>query len=78
MQNWPEFELFSGEVLVELSRAIKIYGPMNSPHEAYAVILEQLDEFWEEAKKKAPDLEVMHKELIQVAAMAIRAIHDVA
>jgi len=43
-------------------------------HEAYAVILEELDEFWEEVKKRDPSAENMRKELIQVAAMACAAV----
>lgn len=78
MQNWSESELIANGVLEELSRATGKYGPMNSAHEAYAVILEELDEFWNEVKKKEPDLEKMRKELVQVAAMAMRAIHDIA
>ena len=47
---------------------------MNSPHEAYAVILERLDDFWEEVRSAGTA--TLHKSLTQVAAMAIRAIHD--
>lgn len=49
---------------------------MRGVHEAYAVILEELDEVWDEVKAKKPDLEKMRKELVQVAAMAVRAIID--
>lgn len=67
------------EVRRELLTAMKQNAPLNSSHEAYAVIREELDEFWDEVKKKRSerDPELMKKELIQVAAMAIRAIHDV-
>ena len=60
----------------ELQRARAKFGPMASTHEAYAVIKEEFDEFWEELRKKNPDFSNMRDELIQVAAMAIRAAVD--
>ena len=45
-------------------------------HEAYAVLLEETDELWDEIKKKDPDQEKVRNEAIQVAAMAIRMIVD--
>ena len=62
----------------ELKDATKKHGPFSSLHEAYAVILEELDEFWEEVRKKAHERTYgrMFKELIQVAAMAVRAVGD--
>jgi hypothetical protein len=60
----------------ELMKARSKFGPMASTHEAYAVIKEEFDEFWEEMRKKNPDLVNMRMELIQVAAMAIRAAVD--
>jgi hypothetical protein len=51
---------------------------MNNQHEAYAVILEELEEFWDECKKKPQNRTpvAMRYELIQVAAMAVRTIID--
>lgn len=66
------------EVEAEFGRATKLHGPIVTPHEAYGIILEELDEFWDEVKKKKHDLRELRKELVQVAAMAIRAIHDIA
>lgn len=72
-------------VNTEVNRAMKLHRGMNSAHEAYGVILEELDEFWDEVKvnpkKLHPELAVkrlenMRTELIQIAAMAIRAVHD--
>jgi nucleoside phosphorylase len=60
----------------ELQEARAKFGPMASTHEAYAVIKEEFDEFWEELRKKRPDRENLRMELIQVAAMAIRAAVD--
>jgi len=38
------------EVLDELESAEEKFGPFNSAHEGYAVILEELDELWEAVK----------------------------
>jgi len=71
------------EVLMELGRATKKFGPMASPHEGYAVIKEELDELWDEIKKKISIVNTederrtkMRKEAIQVAAMGLRFIID--
>lgn len=72
----------AGDVLAavasELEYARSKHAPLNSAHEAYAVILEELDEFKAEVWKKTRDRnrEAMRAELIQLAAMAIRAIED--
>lgn len=59
----------------EIQKARGSHAPMQSVHEAYAVILEELDEFWEEVRKKKADRSTanMSKELTQIAAMALRA-----
>lgn len=43
-------------------------------HEGYAVILEEVDELWDEVKKNQRnyDIPAQRKEAIQIAAMAIR------
>lgn len=65
-------------VKTELDRATKNYGPMASSHEAYAVIKEEIDEYWLEVMKKPAerDRKRMQAELIQIAAMAMRAVID--
>jgi hypothetical protein len=65
------------EACAELKRARQHHGQLHGPHEGYAVILEELDELWDEVKKRNPDLAAMRKEAIQVAAMAIRFVEDV-
>lgn len=66
------------EIKAELFAAENAHDKMNSAHEAYAVILEELDEFWEEVRKKRSErLNVrMRDELVQTAAMCVRAIRD--
>ena len=61
-------------ILEELERANRIYEPFNSPHEGYAILLEEMDELFEEIKKKQPDKTRMREEAIQVGAMAIKFI----
>lgn len=66
------------EAVRELERAIANHpSPMCSAHEGYAVLLEEVDELWEEVKKREPDMVHMRKEAIQVAAMALRFLMDV-
>lgn len=66
----------------ELLQAMVKHGPMHSMHEAYGVIIEEVDEFFDEVKQvKAnsttdPAWVRARKELRQVAAMAIRAMVD--
>ncbi len=68
------------EVQEEISRARAQHGPFNSAHEGYAVILEELDELWEEVRHRR-EARLAHRlrdEARQVAAMAIRFMTDVA
>lgn len=69
-------ERVCSDVNDEVLRAMDKHGGMNSSHEAFAVILEELEEFWEEVKKKEPDPLRMAEELTQTAAMCVRAIVD--
>ena len=70
---------FQLHVDCEIKRARKKHAPLNSAHEGYAVILEELDEFWEEVRKKreARNKQAMYNELVQIAAMAQRTAEDV-
>ena len=60
----------------ELGRANKVYKPFNSAHEGYAVMLEEMDELFDEIRKKRPDKNLMQDEAIQVGAMAIKFIQS--
>jgi len=62
----------------ELEIAKKHQEHFASPHEAYAVILEELDEFWETVKtrKEHRNLEVARLDLVSIAAMAIKALQS--
>ena len=67
------------EVGDEVYRTTITNEPFNSAHEGYAVLLEEVDELWDEVKvrRSQRDLNKMRKEACQVAAMAIRFMIDV-
>lgn len=67
------------EVVEELVEARKRYPAMNSSHEGWAVIYEELDELWDECRVKTDEHRymAMRKEARQIAAMAIRFMLDV-
>ena len=67
---------FTEDMVEEWFRAEALYPNFHSMHEAYAVMLEELDELWEQVRKKPQDRdpEVIYKELIQIAAMALRTV----
>ncbi len=60
------------EVDEEITLAQTRFSSMASHHEAYAVIKEELDEYWESVRANKPD----RQELIQIAAMVVRTIYD--
>ena len=44
----------------------------NSPHEAYAILLEEVDEVWDEVKIKDQNYTRMYNEVSDVACVCIR------
>lgn len=62
----------------ELARARFKFPEFKSPHEGYAIILEELEELKAEVftKQSRRDGDKMRKEAMQVAAMAIRFMTD--
>jgi len=58
------------DVRAELLRAHEKYGSFHSPHEGYAVLLEETNELWTAVKQKSGS-DIYH-EAVQVAAMAIQ------
>lgn len=72
--NTPEVN----EVVHELDYALSKFPAMRSPHEGYAIILEEMDELWQEIRKQhhVRTKDAMRKEAKQVAAMAIRFMQD--
>ncbi len=65
------------DLSMEMNRATTYHSGMNSAHEGYAVILEEMDELWDEIKKNPHNPKLMRKEAIHVATMAIRFVMDV-
>jgi hypothetical protein len=67
---------FFADVEVELRRGRAANGGgLNSLHEAYAVMLEEVDEFWEQVKTKPANRNygAIYRELVQIAAVALSA-----
>lgn len=48
-----------------------------SRHQSYAILLEELDEYWDEVKKKQSDPALLLHELIDLAAVCVRAATEV-
>lgn len=67
------------DLVNEYKSATNKHKAFNSAHEGWAVIMEEVDELWEEIRKKrsARDRKRMREEAIQIAAMALRFAVDV-
>ena len=72
MNNQPYHDALT-DVLEEVIRARQVFPPFNSAHEGYAVLLEEVEELWEEvrAKRETRSTKALRDEARQVAAMAI-------
>ena len=67
------------EIKREFDFATSKFGSFNNAHEGYAVLLEEVDELWENIKLKQTDpyrTPSIVQEAIHVATMAIRLIYD--
>jgi hypothetical protein len=73
----PTLATFEELVKRELERARLKHKKANSPHEGYAIIKEELEEFWAEVKGQHHDKARMRVELVQIAAMCQRVSEDV-
>lgn len=67
------------KVIDEYVRAVKTFGAFKSAHEGYGVLLEEVDELWDEVKAKQGKRRQknLEKEATQVAAMGLRFLIDV-
>lgn len=65
-------------ILEEYRNAVGRYPKFHSPHEGYAILLEEVDELWEEVRRSPSRYEpaAVRAEAIQVAAMALRFLTD--
>lgn len=68
------------DIDIEFIRATTLYPKFNSRHEGYAILLEEVDELWNEIKKNhstRPEAKAaQRKEAVQVGAMTMRFIYD--
>ena len=69
-------------VACELANAQHAFPPFRSPHEGYAILLEELDELWLEIKNdkrsSVARTQRMRHEAMQIAAMSLRFMIDLA
>ena len=67
------------EILIEIHREYETarskFRPFKSTHEAYAILLEEVDELWEAIKNNQSNYRVK-EEAIQIAAMALGIVHE--
>jgi len=71
--NWAaqiDEDVVDLEIRTEQLRGQKKFGNYNSAHEMWAVIQEEVDEFWDSVKANDPD----PRELLQICATARRAL----
>lgn len=68
------------DIVEEIVSARKNHGPIASAHEGYAIMLEEMDEVKEHVwvKQKLRDQSLLRKELVQLAAMAVAMIVEIA
>lgn len=60
------------EIAAEVERAERKHRPLNSPHEDWSVIFEELEELREHVRGDTGRSAEARKEAIQVAAMGLR------
>lgn len=65
-------------VEAEFRKASAKNEPFHSCHEGYSIMAEEVDELWDEVKKKRKlrSSRAMRSECRQIAAMAVRFMHD--
>ena len=69
MQKTEKEEMILDGILREFRQARKKFQPFRSTHEAYAILLEEVDELWDTIKGNLP-YDMIKNEARQVAAMA--------
>lgn len=84
-----KYEHVASEAVSAVMKARVKHAPMRSPHEGYAILLEEVDELWDEVKRWQPDSayyypstrqenrRAMRKEALHVAAMALAFLAEV-
>tara|TARA_Y100000310_G_scaffold331814_1_gene406118 strand:- start:16 stop:255 length:240 start_codon:yes stop_codon:yes gene_type:complete len=67
------------DVQKEIASGLEANGSFHSLHEAHSILLEEVEEFWDDVKMKASerDLNNTYNELIQIAAVALRTAEQI-
>lgn len=73
------------EIAMSYQKARLKYQPIRSPHEGYAILMEEVDELWEVVKAShigaafdySANSQAMRKEALHVAAMALAFLVEV-
>ena len=63
-------------ISTEYERARAKFPPMSDPHQGYAVLLEEVDELWDEIKANSSNKR-MAEEAVQIGAMALAFLAEV-
>lgn len=65
------------QIQKEIDKSVTKYGQHNSLHETYGLMMEEVAEFFDEVRKKESKRSIINtkKELIQIAAIAIKRIN---
>lgn len=73
------FNKFEDLVKTELKSARKNHGPQSSIHEGFAILLEEVDEFWEHVRAKSSrrNYRELLKELVQIGSCAQKTAEDI-
>jgi len=68
-----------GLIIEKHEEATRHHKPFGSPHEGFAVMREKMDKLWEIVKKKPHPRkdELLQREAVKVAAMALKFLVDV-
>ena len=69
-------DALADEIAREARRGMAKFAAFHSPHEGWAVIVEELGELWDHVKANTGRSVEARQEAIQVAAMALRYAHD--
>ena len=69
---------FLTALMLEFTRVTAAWPPIHSHHEGYALLLEEVEEYWEIVRQKEHlrDPQAMCRELVQVAAVAWRIVRS--
>jgi len=72
-------ESFEKLVKKELASARKKHGNQSNIHEAFAILLEEVDEFWEHVRAKSDrrDYKKVLEELVQIGSCVQKTAEDV-